>query len=378
MTIRDLCVPQMGEGLREVLIHKLLKKPGDSVRRDEPVYIMESDKAVVEIESPWEGILREWLVEEAKVVPVGEAVAHIETTVSDDETGEVRSPAPRPSHKRDGAGIFVPPRTRAYCKSLGIPDDQIRNIPAASGTLMPRDVDLFISRKPAGKETFSTVATGFRDYSLSSRQRIFNFRLARSAQLIAAGTMKRQVDWNELKRAVKVSRRRNPGVPASDFETFAYALAQATREHPSFRSVLLKDDKVREFDQLDLGLAVQNASGELMMAVISAADRLDFHSFVAATRERVRRALNGEDQANDRVPLQLDYVARLKVTDGIPVLIAPAIAVVSLCAPTGPPQDRTANMGVTFDQRLINGAAAAKFLGSVISQVHRLASEDSA
>jgi pyruvate dehydrogenase E2 component (dihydrolipoamide acetyltransferase) len=244
---------------------------------------------------------------------------------------------------------------------------------------MPADVDQYRSKKSGSAAKLPMLpvaaAAGFRDRPLPVQQRVLNFRLMRSAQLVVPGTVKRQLDWHELKQAVKARRRANPGVRASDFETFAYAVAWATRDHTEFRSVLLRDDVVRVFDHLELGLAVQQRNGDLVMAVVPEADRLDFPSFVALTQDRVRRALNGEDQINERVPLHINYVARLKVTDGIPVLIAPAVAVVFLCAPTGPPQHRKANLGVTFDHRLINGACAAKFLASIIEQIQSLAVE---
>ena len=212
-------------------------------------------------------------------------------------------------------------------------------------------------------------AADFRDRPLSAQQRVLNFRLMRSAQLVIPSTVKRHLDWQHLKHAVKALRRVNPGTRASEFEVFAYAVAQATRDHPQFRSVLLKDDVIREFEHLDLGLAVQQPDGELVMAVVRNADDLDFPSFVALTQEQVRRALNGEDQVNESVPLHINYVARLKITDGVPVLIAPAVAVVFLCAP----EDMKANVGVTFDHRLINGASAARFLGSILERIQSFA-----
>ena len=389
----DILVPQMGEGLREVLIQKLLKKPGEYVRRDEPIYVMESDKAVIEIESPYEGTLREWLVEEAGILAVGAAIARIEATVgivaddaSERATAEKSLPAERTgitgsAHSRSRTTIFFPPRTRAYCKTFAISEDEMRRIPAASSVLMPADIDNYLAQKrgeSVGREPsfVPPAATGFRDYSLSADQRVIGFRLLRSAQLIVPGTMKRQLSWQQLKRAVKVLRRANPGTPASDFETFAYAVTRASRKNPQFRSVLLKDDKVREFEHLELGLAVNRPTGELMMAVVPKADGLDFPSFVALAQARVRQALAGDNQINERVPLHIDYVARLKITDGIPVLIAPAVAVVFLCAPTGPPAERVAILGVTFDHRLINGAAAASFLGNIVQEVQSLAEEN--
>jgi len=400
MTILDIRVPQMGEGLREVLIHKLLKRPGEFVRRDEVIYVMESDKAVIEVESPYQGILKEWLVEEATVLSVGAPVARIEsetgvaehdsfaqdvTTANGTAMRARQEATPQaagigPSASRRGRSqVFVPPRTRAYCKNLAIPEEEILNIPAASGTLMPADVDRYQAQKPgasAKPQAPPVIATaGFRDRPLPAHQRVLNFRMMRSAQLVVPGTVKRQLDWRKLKQGVKALRRANPGACASEFETFAYVVARATRDHPEFRSVLLEGDVLREFDHLELGLAVQKPSGELVMAVVPKADRLDFPSFVAVTQDRVRKALNGEDQVNERVPLHINYVARLKVTDGIPILIAPAVAVVFLCAPTGPPQDRKANVGVTFDHRVINGACAARFLGNIIEQIQSLAPE---
>ena len=52
MAVIDVFIPQMGEGLQEVCIVGFQKRPGDVVRRDEPLYSMETDKAAMEVESP--------------------------------------------------------------------------------------------------------------------------------------------------------------------------------------------------------------------------------------------------------------------------------------------------------------------------------------
>ena len=153
MRILDIRVPQMGEGLREVLILKLVKKAGEFVRRDEVIYVMESDKALVEVESPYEGILKEWLVDEAHAVPVGAPIARIESASATEEDISCAETADEAAASRcnsawDGARAFVPPRTRAYCKSLGIREDEIPLIRSASGTLMPADVDRYRAQKP--------------------------------------------------------------------------------------------------------------------------------------------------------------------------------------------------------------------------------------
>lgn len=401
MPILDVAVPQLGEGLQEVLIQKLLKKPGDLVKRDEPIYIMETDKADVEVESPYAGTLMEWLVGEGKVVPVGALIARIEGTARtvlnplqsastsaapaeidtssaiERETTLITDSASLPSR----TNVFVPPRTRAYCRKLEISDDEIKRIMAASGTLMPTDVDRYLAGK-AGPSTkreeavTATTSTDFEDYPVPARQRVFNFRLKRSAQLVVPGTMIRELDWQRLEAAVQSLSRQTPELHPSDFETFAYALVQTTRDHPEFRSVLVGDDVVRQFEYLNLGIAVHRPGGELLMAVVPRADRLDFTSFVTTIQLRVRQALEGEDQVNEQVPLHLNYVSSLEITQGNPVLVAPAIAVVFLGAPTGRDHDRKANLGVTFDHRLINGVSAANFLATIVRKIDSFASED--
>ncbi|MEI8281704.1 MAG: biotin/lipoyl-containing protein, partial [Armatimonadota bacterium] len=50
MPLVSVNIPQIGEGLQEARVVAFLKKPGDKVRRDEPIYQMETDKAVMDVE----------------------------------------------------------------------------------------------------------------------------------------------------------------------------------------------------------------------------------------------------------------------------------------------------------------------------------------
>jgi pyruvate/2-oxoglutarate dehydrogenase complex dihydrolipoamide acyltransferase (E2) component len=68
-------------GLQEARIVRFLKQPGDSVERDEPIYEMETDKAVMEIESPSAGVLESWEARENDVLPIGEVVGKLQTEV---------------------------------------------------------------------------------------------------------------------------------------------------------------------------------------------------------------------------------------------------------------------------------------------------------
>jgi len=90
----DVVMPQMGESIVEGTLTKWLKKPGEQVERDEPLFEISTDKVDTEIPSPAAGTLREVLVEEGKTVGINTVVARIE-----DGTGNGASAAKAPAAK---------------------------------------------------------------------------------------------------------------------------------------------------------------------------------------------------------------------------------------------------------------------------------------
>jgi pyruvate dehydrogenase E2 component (dihydrolipoamide acetyltransferase) len=87
----DVVMPQMGESIVEGTLTKWLKKPGDRIERDEPLFEISTDKVDTEIPSPVAGTLSEVLVEEGKTVGINTVVARI------DEAGGAAKPAAAPA-----------------------------------------------------------------------------------------------------------------------------------------------------------------------------------------------------------------------------------------------------------------------------------------
>ena len=75
----DVIMPQMGESIAEGTLSKWLKKVGDEVKRDEPIFEISTDKVDAEIPAPSAGVLAEILVQEGQTVPVQTIVARLET-----------------------------------------------------------------------------------------------------------------------------------------------------------------------------------------------------------------------------------------------------------------------------------------------------------
>src|SRR5258708_20665083 len=88
----DVVMPQMGESITEGTITKWLKKPGDTIQRDEPLFEISTDKVDAEIPSPSAGTLKEIKIAEGATVQINTVVATI------DEAGsESASPTPASS-----------------------------------------------------------------------------------------------------------------------------------------------------------------------------------------------------------------------------------------------------------------------------------------
>ena len=97
-------MPQMGESIAEGTMSRWLKKVGDSVKRDEPLFEISTDKVDAEIPSPSAGILVEVLVTEGQTVPVQTVVARLETDASVAAALPATTSAPSASAVVEGEG----------------------------------------------------------------------------------------------------------------------------------------------------------------------------------------------------------------------------------------------------------------------------------
>src|SRR5213596_3736420 len=116
----DVLMPQMGESIAEGTLSKWLKKLGDEVKRDEPLFEISTDKVDAEIPAPSAGVLAEIKVQEGQTVPVQTLVAVIETDKSAATTA-----APSAAARAPAAVVTAPPVAAA------------QRAPAAPGGAVP-------------------------------------------------------------------------------------------------------------------------------------------------------------------------------------------------------------------------------------------------
>jgi pyruvate dehydrogenase E2 component (dihydrolipoamide acetyltransferase) len=271
-----------------------------------------------------------------------------------------------------GSEVRIPPRTVSYCRQRGIAEEQMLRIPAQGSTLSIADVDLFLS---TGALNGGEPSQGYRDIPLSAAQAGLKFRLERSAMVTVPAAIRSTISWEAVEEARRRLHAANEQLAFSHFQVLAYCVAQATVEHPKFRSALLEKNAVRQYDHVNLGFAVALPNDDLITAVVRDADLLDPAELARAMMRQLRLARRGADQAGKDTQITLSYMPDMGITDGMPVFVAPAVATMFLGAHHRQGGREVAHLVLSFDHRLINGLGAAKFLQTVERNLDKLAGE---
>jgi 2-oxoglutarate dehydrogenase E2 component (dihydrolipoamide succinyltransferase) len=126
----DIVMPQMGESIFEGTITKWLKKPGDKVERDEPLFEISTDKVDAEIPSPSAGVLKEIKVNEGQTVPIQTIVGVIDAAGS----AAAPAPAPAPAPPKAEAPKAATPAAATPAKTAPVP---AQPAPAAAAPAAP-------------------------------------------------------------------------------------------------------------------------------------------------------------------------------------------------------------------------------------------------
>ncbi len=150
----DVMMPQMGESIFEGTITKWLKKPGDKIERDEPLFEISTDKVDAEIPAPAAGVLKEIKVTEGQTVPIQTIVAVIDATGASAAAPAPAPAAPAPAKqeapKRAAAPSAAPPSAPKPAPVAAVsvsPErpgngDKIRSSPLVRRIAREHDIDL--------------------------------------------------------------------------------------------------------------------------------------------------------------------------------------------------------------------------------------------
>ncbi|MBI1797104.1 MAG: 2-oxo acid dehydrogenase subunit E2 [Candidatus Eisenbacteria bacterium] len=349
----EVKLPDIGEGVAEGEIVRWLVKPGDTVREDQPLVEVMTDKANVEIPSPRAGTIAALLVEEGKVVPVGTVLVAI--AVAGD--GATATPAVRQIARELGVALERVPGTGPGGR---ITSDDVRR--AATGGPAPR----------GGAE---------QRIPLRGLRRTIAEAMRRSLDTAAHFTFVAECDMSAVAAHLRDARARR-GEAAQGLTYLAYvikALVDPLRAFPLLNARL--DDAAQEIvlhRDLHVGFATATADG-LTVPVVRDVDRRPLLSIAAEIKRLAAAARDGSIALADLKGATFT-VTSTGARGGLlatPIIHHPQVAILGLHEVKKKPvvvddaivAREMTNLSLSLDHRVVDGAVGADFLYAVIARL---------
>lgn len=171
----EYALPDVGEGVAEGEIVRWLVEPGDEVTEDQPLAEIETDKALVELPSPVDGLVQELHAEPGDVVPVGTVVVTLE--VEGDAGAEAASANDTTETVTDRSDhVFAPPRVRVRAREAGVTLEDLEGTGPA-GAITAADLERALADPPPvettdGQETQEPTAERDRTLAAPAARRV--------------------------------------------------------------------------------------------------------------------------------------------------------------------------------------------------------------
>jgi multifunctional 2-oxoglutarate metabolism enzyme len=402
----DVVTPAAGESVTEGTILEWHAKVGDSIKLDDTIVEISTDKVDLELPSPASGTVSEILVEEGETVTVGQVIARISTNDASpieapvaENVGDA-SGQPSPIAQADGDGDGD-----GDGSSAPLPDGaKISPVAARAAAVEGVNLASVSGSGPAGRIVKSDVLSAASGKAASDNGSAANGKSAAatpgpSAQLMKGGaaTLARYMEesraiptatsFRTFTVTVLDARRRELKAAAhkvSFTHLIAYAIARSADDMPvmanHFAEVDGKPHRMQD-GQVNLGLAVdvekKDRTRTLMVPVIRNAGRLPFERFLAAYDALVEQARTNTLTADDLVGanVTLTNPGGLGTIASVPRLMSgqgTIVATGSIAYPVGLGNigamigaEKAMTMTSTYDHRIIQGAESGRFLGRI-------------
>jgi 2-oxoglutarate dehydrogenase E2 component (dihydrolipoamide succinyltransferase) len=425
----DIIMPQMGESIVEGTITKWLKKPGDKVQRDEPLFEISTDKVDAEIPAPASGVLQEIKVAEGTTVGVntvvgtiagvGEAAAAPAKTASPVSvapvaeikeekkpaaaapTAQTSSAAPSPGSTEDGTEeARSSPLVRKIAREHGVNLSQISGT-GLGGRITKQDIMAFIERpasapaapaaptpKPAAASSESRPAAPPAPAAypgdlvpMTNMRKIIALRMIESRRTSAHVHCMYEVDFTRivnLRAKHKNGFEQRHGVRLTFMPFFVRAAIIAVQQWPIINASL-EGDSIRYHRQINVGIAVALDWG-LIVPVLKNAGDLNFLGLQRGITDLGERARNKKLKPDDveGSTFTVTNPGQFGAVFGLPIINQPNSAIMGVGGITKQPLVVTDKEGsdsiairsvvhltLGYDHRLIDGAVADQFMALV-------------
>lgn len=404
----EIKVPALPESVTDATLVAWHKKAGDRVSRDENLVDLETDKVVLEVPAPADGVLQEIKVEDGATVTAGDVLAVLaegegaseasepepeQDEAEAEETEESSAEEEAPAEKeRSAKGGKTSPAVRRLLEEHDLDASMVSGT-GKDGRITKGDVMSFLKGEESGDVTPGDRATADEDEEAvvgleRTEQRVPMTRLrARIAermvdaqQTAAMLTTFNEVDLTEvmaLRSRYKDSFEKQHGVRLGFMSFFAKAAVEGLKKFPAVNASV-EDNDIVYHNYYDIGIAVSSKRG-LMVPVLRDVDQMSFARFEAELAAMANKAQDGTIGMDDLTG------GTFTITNGgifgsmmsTPILNPPQSAILGMHNIQQRPMVVDGEitirpmmyLAVTYDHRIIDGREAVQFLVTIKQQL---------
>ena len=418
--VETIKVPDIGNGQGEII--ELMVKVGDSIEADQSLLTLESDKASMEIPAPRAGVVKAIKVKIGDTLKEGDEILELEVAASAAPTAaqDTAQPAPEPSARneqpkapeaapvgapsRDGTKVHAGPAVRMLAREFGVDLAQVTGT-GPKGRILKEDVQLFVKeqlqRSKSGAAAGAAGGAGIppipeidfskfgeiEEVAMTRLMQVGASNLHRSWLNVPHVTQFESADITEAEafRIAQKAAAEKAGTKLTILPILLKACAHLLRELPDFNSSLAPSGKalIRKH-YVHIGFAVDTPDG-LLVPVIRDVDKKGLLQLALEAAELAEKARTKKLSADamQGACFTISSLGHIGGTGFTPIVNAPEVAILGVSKATMQPlwdgkafQPRLMlPLSLSYDHRVINGAAAARFtrrLGEVLGDIRSL------
>lgn len=390
MAIVDLVMPKLGESIMEATVLKWYKQPGDTVKMDETVLEIATDKVDSEVPSTAAGVIEEILFKVNDVVPIGTVIARIKTGAAETTSSRpvistpvketvtqptqeavvvetIQRPTSNTQHQTSNGSSnrFYSPLVLNIAASEGVSMTELENIPGTGneGRVTKKDILQYVSERKSGKaSSYEPRVTSQQEVSVVKESAPFTthnsqlttytgnveiIEMDRMRKLIAEHMVRSKhtsphvtsfteadvtnmVMWRDK---VKKDFEKREGTKITFTPLFIEAIVRCIKKFPLV-NCSLDGDKIIIKKDINIGMATALPSGNLIVPVIKNADQLNLVGLAKQVNNLADNARSGKLKADDTQggTFTMTNVGSFGSLMGTPIINQPQVAILAVGA----------------------------------------------
>lgn len=396
MSIQQIVMPQLGESVTEGTIERWLVKVGDNIKKYDPIAEVLTDKVSAEIPSSYSGIIKEILVTEGEIIPVGTPICTIEVEEQTKKEQTIRNEISTKLHHSE---TKVQSKTQRFSPAvLKLANEHHVDLSLVKGTglggrITRKDVLAFIENNNAKYDdtesiTFSKIkikeedivktSDGDFEIPITSVRRTIANHMVRSKNEIPHAWMMMEADVTDLvkyREKIKNDFQNKEGFKLTYFPFFVKACAIALKEFPMMNSVW-NENKIIQKKDIHISFAVATEDA-LFVPVIQHADEKSVKKIAKEIHEMTLLARNGMLKMEHILggTFTVNNTGSFGSVQSMGIINYPQAGILQVESIIKRPVIRNdaiairdiVNLCLSIDHRIVDGLISSKFLKRVIN-----------